>query len=72
MKNNKMNKYMVGGLLINTFFLSIKHFIEIPDSLACFAMGIGLSLLGFGIYAIKHDTTHIENWKRNLLKSFKI
>lgn len=70
MKNNKMNKHMIWGLLINSFLMSIKHFIEIPDALACFGMGIGISLLGFGIYTMNHDITKFKNWKRNLVKKF--
>lgn len=67
MRNNKMNRYMVLGLSINTFLMSIKHFIEIPDVLACFGLGIGISLLGIGIYAMNHDMREIKNLKRNLI-----
>ena len=45
MKNSKMNKFTIWGLLINSFFLAIKQFIAIPDSIACFAIGVGASLL---------------------------
>jgi len=63
---------MVGGLLINGIIITIKYFIVIPDALACFVMGIGFSLLCFGIYAMSHDVRKLKTWKRNLLKNFKI
>jgi hypothetical protein len=61
---------MLWGLLINSISIGIKHFIEIPDAIACFGTGIGLSLLVFGIYAMNHDVTKFKSWKRNLLKGF--
>lgn len=63
MKDNKINKYMVLGLLIS----SIKYLIDIPDALACFSTGMGIILLIFGIYAMNHDISRFRNWKRSLL-----
>lgn len=66
-----MQKGKIGwSLLINSISISIKHFIEIPDALAGFGTGIGLSLLIFGMYIMNHDITKFKNWKRNLLKGF--
>ena len=70
MKNNKMNKYIIWGLLINSLSIVIKQFIEIPDVIACFATGMGLSLLIFGLYAMNHDVSKLKNWKKNLVKRF--
>ncbi|GAA4057471.1 hypothetical protein [Amphibacillus indicireducens] len=70
MANNKMNKYLLLGLLINSLLLILKRFIDIPDSVAGFGTGLGLSLLIFGIYAMNHDITKLKNWKRYLLKDF--
>ena len=64
MKSAKMNKYMRWGLLINSFYIGIKQFIAIPDSIACFVMGIGISLLVFGIYSTKHDITKFKEWRK--------
>lgn len=64
MKDNKVNKYMVLGLLIS----SIKYLVDIPDALACFSTGMGITLLIFGLYAMSHDISKFKNWKRNLLK----
>lgn len=71
MKSAKMNKYMKWGLLINSFYIGIKQFIAIPDSIACFVIGVGASLLVFGIYAANHDITKLKNWKRNLLTNLR-
>jgi uncharacterized membrane protein len=57
MRNAKMNKFIIWGLLINSFYIGIKQFIAIPDSIACFVIGIGVCLLVFGIYATNHDIT---------------
>lgn len=68
MKDNKMNKYMGCGLLINSIIMTTKHIIEIPEIVACFGMGIGISLLILGIYVMNHDITKVKNFKRNLIK----
>lgn len=64
MKGNKLNKYMILGLLV----MSIKYFIDIPDDLGCFSTGIGIVLLGFGLYAMNNDISKLENWKRSLIE----
>lgn len=64
MKDNKVNKYMVLGLLI----ISIKYLIDIPYALACFSTGMGIALLIFGLYAMNHDMTKLKKLKRNILK----
>ena len=46
----------------------MKKFVEIPDSVACFGTGMGISLLIFGIYAMNNDITKLKNWKKNLTK----
>ena len=56
---------MVLGLLI----ISIKYIIEIPDAIACFSTGMGIALLGFGLYAMNHDIIKLKNWKRNFIKN---
>lgn len=71
MKNAKMNKYIRWGLLINSFYIGIKQFIAIPDFIACFVMGVGISLLVFGIYTTNHDITKFKICKRNLLKNLR-
>lgn len=68
MKNNRLNKYIIWGLLINSIILSVKQFINIPESISGFGMGLGIALEIFGIYFIKHDITKIKNFKRNLIK----
>lgn len=70
MKKNKMNKYIKWGLLLNSLFITMKQFIAIPDDIACFVIGVGGSLLVFGMYAANHDMTKFKNWKRNLLRNF--
>lgn len=67
MKGNKVNKYMVLGLLIN----SIKYLIDFPDALACFSTGMGIVLLLFGLYAMNHDISKFKTWKRNFIKGLK-
>ncbi len=68
MKNNKINKYIIWGSLINTITLSSKQFTEVPEGLSCFAMGAGVALMIFGLYSMNHDTTKIKDFKRNLVK----
>lgn len=70
MKNNRLNKYIIWGLLINGILLSTKQFITIPDGIYCFSMGAGIALVLFGVYSMNHDTTKIKNFKRNLIKKF--
>jgi len=71
MRNSKMNKFIIWGLLINSFYTGIKQFTAIPDSISCFVIGVGASLLVFGIYTTNHDITKLKTWKRNLLKGLK-
>lgn len=61
MKPKKMNNYILLGLLINSFSMVMKQFIEIPDAMACFGTGIGISLLIFGIYIMNNDITKLKN-----------
>lgn len=68
MKNNRMNRYIIWGLLINIIIMSLKQFIKIPDAIYCFCMGAGIALEIFGIYSIKHDTTKIKSFKINLIR----
>lgn len=68
MKNKKINKYILWGLLINSFPIVMKKFVEIPDSVAGFGTGMGISMLIFGIYAMNNDITKLKNWKKNLTK----
>ena len=65
----KMNKYVRLGLLLNSLTIGAKQFIIIPDAIAGFMVGIGISLLIFGIYATSHDMTKFKKWKRNILKN---
>lgn len=68
MKNNKMNKYVILGMLINSIAISAKQLANIPDGIYGFGMGLGIGLEIFGLYSMKHDTTKIKNFKRNLIK----
>lgn len=70
MKSNKMNKYIMWGLLINSIILTAKQFINIPEGIYCFGMGVGIALEIFGLYSMKHDTAKIKKIKRNLIKKF--
>ena len=40
MKNDKMNKYVKWGLLLNAFSITINQFIEVPDFIMYFIIGI--------------------------------
>lgn len=64
MKGKKLNKYMVLGLII----VSTRYFIDIPGDLACFMTGLGIVLLGFGLYAMNNDISKFQNWKKSLIE----
>lgn len=64
MKKNKINKYIVFGLLIS----SVKYLIDIPETLSCFMTGMGITLLIFGFGVMAHDISKFKTWKRNLFK----
>lgn len=68
MKNNKMNKYMMVGILINSITILAKQLTEIPGNLACFGTGLGLTLLIFGIFVANRDMTKARNFKKNLMR----
>lgn len=70
MKKNKMNKYMMVGILINSITILTKQLIVIPDNLACFGTGLGVTLIIFGIFTTNHDMTKARNFKKNLMKKF--
>ncbi|MDR7856719.1 hypothetical protein [Tissierella sp.] len=70
MRDKQMNKYIIWGLLINSITMSLKYFIEVPDGISCFGMGVGIAMIIFGAYSMKHDTTKIRDFKRNLFKKF--
>lgn len=69
MKNNKMNKYVKWGLIINTITMTINRFVDIPKVkvISCFLMGIGISLLFFGIITTNHDMTRMKKFKKDLI-----
>lgn len=68
MKNNKLNKYIRFGLVLNIIIMSSKQFIEIPDGIYCFGMGVGIAMIIYGAYITRHDTTKVKMFKRNLVK----
>lgn len=70
MKNNKINKYIRWGLLINIITMTANRFIDINEIkiIYCFLMGISISLLSFGIITMKHDMTRMRELKKVLIK----
>ncbi len=68
MKNNKMSKYVILGMLINSIVISAKQLANIPDGISGFGMGLGIGLEIFGLYSMNHDIAKIKNFKKNLIK----
>ena len=70
MKNNKINKYVLWGILINAIVRITKMFVDIPDALVCFGTGLGISLILLGVYAMNNDMARIRRFKTSLIKKF--
>lgn len=68
MKNNKMSKYVILGMLINSIVISAKQLANIPDGISGFGMGLGIGLEIFGLYSMNHDIAKIKSFKKNLIK----
>ena len=70
MKKNKINKYILWGILINAIVRVTKMFVDIPDALVCFGTGLGISLILLGVYAMNNDMVKVRKFKENLFKGF--
>lgn len=70
MKKNKINKYILWGVLINAIVRVTKMFVDIPDGLVCFGTGLGFALILLGIYAMNNDMARLRRFKTGLIKKF--
>lgn len=68
MRKNKLNKYIIWGLLLNSGIRIIEMFIDMPDAVVCFVTGIGISLLFIGLYTTNNDLTRVRKFKKNLVQ----
>ena len=71
MKNNKMNHFLMAGLLVISITQILGHLISLPEIIQGFGMGLGLSLELFGVFANKHDLTKFKEFKRNIVKPIR-
>lgn len=66
--NLKTNRPLYVAVSASFICFGVGHFVDIPELLQGFLMGIGLVGCALGAYAIKHDISNIQNGKKNLLQ----
>lgn len=68
MKNNKMSWHLSLGLVIIGIVFGISEFIELPDIIHGFCLGVGIALELIGLYTTNHDIAKIKNFKKGLFR----
>lgn len=67
MRGIKSNKYLLFASLIALIYFLGRRFINIPDVVEGFCVGLSISLYLVGFYALNHDVNKLRNFKKNLL-----
>lgn len=68
MKKFKSNKYQVIAGFSAVIFLGVGHFIKLPDIVAGFCVGLCIVFYLIGGYALNHDVSKLQAFKKSLLQ----
>ncbi|KEJ00764.1 membrane protein [Clostridium botulinum A2B7 92] len=65
----KPNKTLSTGIFIIAITTILRHFlIQLPEFALGLGYGVGIALELIGAYSINHDTSKLQNCKRNFIK----
>ncbi len=67
MKNEGANIYYVLGAIVTIFYFLAKRFLNIPDSIMGFVLGIGIAFYILGFIALRFDMNKLRNYKKSLM-----
>ncbi|WP_286910964.1 hypothetical protein [Clostridium sp. UBA1652] len=70
MREIKSNKYLLFASLAALVYFFGRGFINIPDVVEGFCVGLSIVLYSVGLYSINHDINKLKDGKRNLFKKF--
>ncbi|MNP55602.1 hypothetical protein D3C76_1502610 [compost metagenome] len=68
MRGIKANKYLLFANLAALIYFLGRGFINIPDVVEGFCVGLSIALYLVGFYALNHDVNRLKDGKRNLFK----
>jgi hypothetical protein len=68
MTRKKTNKYLVIASFSTFVYLGVGHFVQLPDFLVGFCVGISIVFYLIGGYAINHDISKLQNFKKKLIQ----
>ena len=68
MRGMKSNKYLLFANLAALIYFLGRGFINIPDVVEGFCVGLSIVLYLVGFYALNHDINKFKDRKRNLFK----
>lgn len=70
MKRHNTNKYHVIANLSALVYFLIGHFINLPDLVKGFSIGLCIALYPIGLYSSDNDISKLQCFKKNLIKRY--
>lgn len=67
MKNKGANIYYALGAIVTIFYFLAKRFLNIPDPIMGFVLGIGIAFYILGFIALRYDMNKLRSYKKNLM-----
>lgn len=67
MKKQKSNNYLIIANLSAFLYFFIGHFVVIPDFVKGVCIGLSIALYPIGLYAVNHDISKLQRFKKNLV-----
>ena len=66
-QNLKGNWPMMIGAIGSFLYFGVGHFVQLPDFLKGFLLGISVAGYVVGLLVMKYGFSHIRSWKKQLL-----
>lgn len=70
MKRVKLNKYLAAASFFTFIYFAVGHFIQLPDIIEGICFGACIVLYSIGLYALNHDISKLQNFKKKLINRF--
>lgn len=70
MKRGNLNKYLVVASFFSFIYFAVGHFIQLPDIIEGVCLGACIVLYPIGLYALNHDISKLQNFKKKLISRF--
>lgn len=64
------NRYLIIANLSAMIYFFIGHFVNLPDIVRGFCLGVCIALYPIGLYALNHDISKLQSFKTKLINRF--